>query len=315
MFLSIIVPVYNVKDYLDECLTSLLVQSIKEEDINYEVLVINDGSSDGSELIAQNFCERYSNFHFFSQKNQGQAVARNFAIQCAKGDYIAFVDSDDYVSNDFVTSIYECCRVNKPDLLYFDRTLFFGDDSHEVIYPNFNGKLEEYPEMINMVNLSACNKVFLKDLLLSSEVKFPEGVIYEDFPFVIYSMLNAKKITKCERTLYYVRTRRPGSTTTNLSSKEMDLVTNLDAVRTYLKDYPLTIRNEYDIFYNKTIVGWGFKLARLKGYGPLNKVCWKYVEFDKGLSLKEKIGLYLLKLGFYKTLSLLLNVRKIIINN
>ena len=95
MKLSIIVPVYNVADYLPKCLDSLLVQDLSQNE--YEIIVVNDGSTDNSGKIAEEYSKTYSNIILINQENQGLSGARNTGIQNAKGEYVQFVDSDDYL--------------------------------------------------------------------------------------------------------------------------------------------------------------------------------------------------------------------------
>ena len=114
--ISIIVPVYNVKEYLRECLESLVNQSFE----NYEIIIINDGSTDGSDLICQKYKERYENIRYYSQSNKGQSAARNLGVRKSKGEYILFVDSDDYIVKD-------ACRVLYKSAIKYDVDIVIGD--------------------------------------------------------------------------------------------------------------------------------------------------------------------------------------------
>lgn len=96
MKLSIIIPVYNSEKYITCCLESLLVQEMSANE--YEIIIVNDGSTDSGGLIARDYTERHSNIHLFNQKNKGVGTARNKGIELAKGDYIYFIDPDDYIA-------------------------------------------------------------------------------------------------------------------------------------------------------------------------------------------------------------------------
>ena len=101
---SIVVPVYNVEKYLPQCLESILNQTFQ----NFEIIVVNDGSTDESERIIQQYSLKYPNkIRAFSQENQGLAATRNLALKYASGKYISFVDSDDFVGTDFIKDLYE----------------------------------------------------------------------------------------------------------------------------------------------------------------------------------------------------------------
>ena len=116
MIFSIIVPVYNVEKYIEKCLSSLIGQIKFDE---YEVIVVNDGSKDGSEEIVRHFCETYDNFMLINQKNGGLSDARNTGIKNAKGDYVIFLDGDDFFSENALEKLsQEIKQHNFPDIIY-----------------------------------------------------------------------------------------------------------------------------------------------------------------------------------------------------
>lgn len=114
--ISIIVPVYNTGEYLSRCLDSILNQTYK----NIEVIIIDDGSTDDSLKIIREYAKRNSAIKYFTQNNSGQATARNKGIKYADGEYIMFVDSDDYVSNDFCEVAYNSIHNNYSEIAFFD---------------------------------------------------------------------------------------------------------------------------------------------------------------------------------------------------
>ena len=117
MQLSIIVPVYNVADYLAKCLDSLLAQDLPQNE--YEIIVVNDGSTDNSGEIAQQYADKYANITLINQGNQGLSGARNTGIKCAKGDYIQFVDSDDYLEENVLGGLLKQVEKDNLDVLRF----------------------------------------------------------------------------------------------------------------------------------------------------------------------------------------------------
>lgn len=116
MKLSIIIPVYNAEKYLDQCLKSICYQGLKRED--YEVLLINDGSTDGSLAIGEKFRYQFKNYRLINQDNQGEAASRNVALKLAKGEYITFLDSDDYYECDTLNNALEIIQKGDLDILY-----------------------------------------------------------------------------------------------------------------------------------------------------------------------------------------------------
>ena len=125
MKLSIIVPVYNVADYLPKCLDSLLAQDLPQNE--YEIIVVNDGSTDNSGNIAQQYADKYANITLINQANQGLSGARNTGIKCAKGDYIQFVDSDDYVDIHLFERLQHIIEQYDPDIIKISHDIVSED--------------------------------------------------------------------------------------------------------------------------------------------------------------------------------------------
>lgn len=192
--ISIIVPVYNTKDYLQRCLNSIVNQTYS----NLEIIIIDDGSTDGSGQICDAYQSLDSRIKVFHQKNKGAASARNSGLDKAKGEYIGFVDSDDYIREDMYASLYDgmgtgadivCCGTvilfpakmqRKPEL----GTKF----PNPVSYTN----VEALKELLLVRNLdfSPCNKLFRR--MLFQGIRFPDGKICEDYP-VIYELVKKSK--------------------------------------------------------------------------------------------------------------------------
>ena len=114
MFLSIIIPVFNTEKYLQKCLSSVLAQDISADE--YEIIVVNDGSTDNSQKIIDEFKQSNNNIRTLIQTNSGQSVARNKALDIAKGDYIWFVDSDDYISENCLNKL-QSIAIDTPDII------------------------------------------------------------------------------------------------------------------------------------------------------------------------------------------------------
>lgn len=119
---SVIVPVYNCVEYLERCLMSILEQTYK----NIEVLVINDGSTDNSQEIIDRLAKTDMRIRKMWQRNQGVASARNYALNCAKGDYYIFVDGDDYLGSDYIKDLVECAVKNESELVICGYTLVYA---------------------------------------------------------------------------------------------------------------------------------------------------------------------------------------------
>ena len=178
---SIIVPFYNVENYIEKCLQSLVNQTL--EDI--EILLVNDGSQDGTEVIAKQFVEKYPNKIIYLEKeNGGLSDARNYAIPHAKGEYIAFLDSDDYVETNMYEEMYNKAKEENLDYVECDFLWEYPDKTLESKGKQYNNK----KEMFTHTRVVAWNKLIKREIVQSNHLEFPKGYRYEDVEF-FYKLL------------------------------------------------------------------------------------------------------------------------------
>ena len=229
--IGIIVPVYNVVQYLEECLESIVGQKHPFA----EVILVNDGSTDNSGEICRKYCEKYHYFSMISQKNAGPSIARNAGLQVARSDYVVFVDSDDIISNDMSLKlkmtlcdrIFDCVFYNA-DILHDDRhgesqgyfkrnRQFYGKEMRGTTYL-FRAFPGDYI-------VSPCMAVYNRRFLLNNKVFFPEGVYFEDHVFCLRTLLLAEKVM-CIGESLYIRRCRKGSIMGDINSykKCMDMI-------------------------------------------------------------------------------------------
>ncbi|WP_455539137.1 glycosyltransferase family 2 protein [Terrisporobacter sp.] len=208
MKISIIVPIYNVEEYINECLDSLANQTLKE----IEVIMINDGSTDKSPLIAKEYEKKYDNFKLISQENGGLGKARNVGVGHATGMYIAFVDSDDYVSLDAYEKLYNAavknnCDITTGNVRRFNSNEFKKSKIHKIaIKKNLeNVNIEEHLELI--YDSTAWNKIYKRSFWIENNLKFPEGILYEDLPVTIPAYFLSKSTTVIKDIIYFWRIR------------------------------------------------------------------------------------------------------------
>ena len=195
---SVIVPIYNTEKYLSRCIESLINQS--EKDI--EIILLNDGSTDKSEEVINSYKDK--RIKYIKKENTGIGSTRNLGINKSKGEYLMFIDSDDYIDLKCVEKMYNYAIKNKSDLVISDFYKDYGNKLEEIKIQKFNGSsLKENPKIINYINLGPCNKLYKKEIL--KDTYFEENLKYEDAPFVIKALKNAHKITKINECLsYYV---------------------------------------------------------------------------------------------------------------
>lgn len=202
--LSIIIPVYNTEDYLEECLKSVINQSLKE----IEIIIIDDGSTDNSLKIAREFEKKDSKIKVFEEKNQGAATARNIGIEKARGEYITFVDSDDAININTYKYLYNLASANNYDLLKFNIELVFDNKRmaelvNKEIAPEI--KIIQNRAKILDNHVSACSKILKTDFLKENNLTFPDNLAYEDILFHWKCCLYAKNSALVEYPFYFYR--------------------------------------------------------------------------------------------------------------
>lgn len=228
---SVVIPVYNVEQYIIECLESVLHQ--KTEVV--EIIIVDDGSTDGSGLICMEYAKKHSNVRCIRQRNAGLGAARNVGLRQAQGEYVIFLDSDDYWREDCMIRLQEALlKYPCLDILYFDAEVVYEsgaiprNDTYVAKAYHRKGKISEevckgmdffnetYPRHFNV---SACMAAYRREFLLSQEIWFPQGVLYEDCLFSLQSMLRGKAVKYLPYNLY-IRRYRLGSIMTNEKNKQ-----------------------------------------------------------------------------------------------
>lgn len=214
--ISVIIPIYNTENHLAYCLDSILAQTFTD----FEVLCINDGSTDSSTQILEKYALFDSRIKIFNQENKGVSAARNTGLENAMGKYVIFVDSDDWVSPVMFERFYNNAEKNNSDFVYCN-VLYFNEKTQElsgnqeVAMQNFESDFEgkTFNEgMLSVdffcaipVNGSVWNKIYKKDFLVSNEIFFPQGLIFEGNPFFAQVYLKAKTISFEKDFLYFHR--------------------------------------------------------------------------------------------------------------
>lgn len=183
--LSIIVPIYNVEKYLERCITSLLQQDISME--YYEIIMVNDGSTDNSLSIAEEIATKHENIRIISQTNKGLAAARNTGIRNATGKYLMFVDSDDYIMPNILSSMLKTAEQQQLDILEARMKVMKADGSFsEGLIQPFNPNTVytgEYALLHNVNIASVCGMLYSSQYLQSNNLLFTEGMTHEDVDF------------------------------------------------------------------------------------------------------------------------------------
>lgn len=222
MKLSIIVPVYNVSDYLAKCLDSLLAQDLPQNE--YEIIVVNDGSTDNSGVIAQQYADKYANITLVNQANQGLSGARNTGIKQAKGDYIQFVDSDDYLEESVLGGLMKQVGEGDLDVLRFkyqnvrintigEYEIFQPYKSSSFLFDNYSSKITDGVSFLNERFGTACYAVmFIIRRTILENCTFKSGIYFEDTEWTPRMILKSRRIASTD-TIVYNYLMREGSIT------------------------------------------------------------------------------------------------------
>ena len=211
---SIIVPVYNVEKYIERCLDSLVNQTLKD----IEIIIVNDGSTDGSKEIIQKYLNKYKNIVYLEKENGGLSSARNYGIPYAKGEYIGFVDSDDYVEITMYEKMYNKAIEEKSDMVECDFIWEYPNKKREDIGKIYSDKKEAIVE----ARVVAWNKIIKKDIIEKTKITFPEGLRYEDIEFFYKIVPYLDKISFVKETLvHYVQRESSIANTQNERTGEI----------------------------------------------------------------------------------------------
>ena len=221
---SVIVPVYNVATYLPQCLDSILAQTLQET----EIIVVDDGSTDNSPQICDEYAAKDKRIQVIHQKNQGQSSARNKGMALACGKYIAFVDSDDWIEPTMLQKLYEAAEKDKSNVAVCHVFCTSNKKVRQKKYWPYAKDCVLKPKQFYKYFLIApcwpCNKIYRRAFLQKKNITFIEGVFYEDVPFFTEIFLQLEQVSFVADYLYNYRTGRSGSTTTEPSAKHLDIV-------------------------------------------------------------------------------------------
>lgn len=236
MKVSVIVPIYNTKDYIGQCLDSILAQTLEE----IEILAVDDGSTDGTTDILKEYAQKHpKKIKAFYKENGGLASARNLALLNATGEYLGFVDSDDWVSATMYEEMYNLAKSEEADIVICDMVDHYKD--HDVYHnaSTFTDKFKVTP--------SACNKIFKREFI--GDIKFPVGLWYEDFEFTTKNLMLTEKISVIHKDFYHCHCRDVSIMRNNNSKKNMDIITVMDNLVSFTKEKGLTDRYSRTLEY------------------------------------------------------------------
>lgn len=299
--ISIIVPIYNVEKYIFKCVDSIINQTYK----NIEIILVDDGSTDNSGTICDEYEKKDNRIKVIHKKNGGLSDARNVGIDKAKGDYLVFVDSDDWVSDKMIEYLYNNACKYKADIVQGDYIKAYTEYNciknikEEINHYNSIGALNNLYEEECTKSVVVWNKIYKKDLF--EEIRFPKGKLHED-EFTTYKLLHkAKNVVDSNIPIYYYRQREGSIMQSEFSEKRLHALEALIERKAYFKE------NNLGELEDKTT---SLICTRLKGFyikvkesnipnkdkvlkDLKNKMKKNYILFikNKGITTKGKITL------------------------
>ena len=292
---SIIVPVYNVEKYISKCLESLVHQTYG----NLEIIVVNDGSIDNSEKVIRDFMKQDKRIYYYKKKNGGLSSARNFGLNKATGEYVLFVDSDDYIRLNTIQILID--NIKNYDIICFNYVVVFENEQHDYI-PKYYLRESALSNYI-LTQPSACTKMYKRDLFLANNLLFDEGIHYEDLALIPSLACLTDRIIFINHCLYYYVIRKDSIMHHKKFSNKIDdkfIALNLLKERLNQKfeeEYHFLVIKHLCIVYVSEIIGYGKKI-----YGPRLKNVREYLKqnnikvfqnkYFKLESLKNKIFIF-----------------------
>ena len=258
--ISVIVPVYNVEKYLAKCLDTVLAQTFTD----IEVICVNDGSTDGSRKILEEYSKKDSRIKIVDKENGGLSSARNAGMKIATGEFISFVDSDDWIDETMLEKLHQNITSLNTDIAIcavhqFDEEKQEIDDSCEYFTlgyfdESFNNKAFSYVEtkpFLLDVCVMAWNKLYRKSFLDECRVEFPEGLVFEDGPFFFSIFFKTKRVSIVRDFLYYYRINRSGSILKKAGKQFFDIIDVVNLMYEHLENSEIFEDVKYEFFRQK----------------------------------------------------------------
>ena len=278
--ISVIVAVYNTEEYLDRCLESLLNQTYK----NMELVIVEDCSTDSSRKLLKKYKENENIKIFYNKENRGLSYSRNYGLKKSTGDFIGYIDSDDYVEPDYYEKLMRSIKDNKSDIAICDIKLVDEQTNKIQRCKCYTNDFDVCSVINNGFAASACNKLFKRKNI--EKYPFAEGKVNEDIAVVIPTVIQAKKISYADTCYFYVQ--RGGSIqNSKFSDKRFDI---FDGVKTTLE----RIKNEQDyefyknaIVYNQLILLLMFAIPKERNFIKRYKFLKKFNELSKDYKITK----------------------------
>lgn len=266
--ITVIIPCYNIEKYIEKCIESIEGQTYK----NIEIIAVDDGSKDKTVEILNSLQKKYSNLKVYeNSKNRGAAYARNFAIKKAKGEYIGFVDSDDYITEDYYEKLMQKAIEEDADLVATDiEVVFEGTNVPSILSKSCIGDVTKFNLVNNGLAASPCNKIIKKDLI--KKYPFLEGKINEDVASILPAIINAKKVAYVEGIKYFYIQRENSVQNKEVNIKRIEMFDAIDTCFERIKDDKNFKKYQEAILYQQVVLLYMVIIPKQKDYNKRQKL-------------------------------------------
>lgn len=233
--ISIVVPVYNVEKYLERCIDSILEQTFED----FEILLVDDGSKDSSGSICDELAKKDKRLRVFHKSNGGLSDARNYGLERIRGDYVTFIDSDDFIGKNYLKTLMDQMVENNADISMISSAAIYDDDP---VPEETEGKCyvmdgkTAFKVLVcrEMLSWSAWGKLFKKSIV--KELRFPKGYCYEDLHTIPYLISNSSIFAYCSKVEYYYIQRRDSIMHVVTLERIKMWEKGIDKLQTYIKE-------------------------------------------------------------------------------
>ncbi|CUP39536.1 glycosyltransferase family 2 protein [Intestinibacter bartlettii] len=298
--ISVIVPIYNIEEYVEECINSILNQTFKD----FELLLVDDGSTDNSFDICRKYEKEDNRIKVIHKKNGGLSDARNVGIDKACGEYLCFIDGDDFIANDTLENMYNLIKKNNSQIAICNMIRYYGDEDIDIFYKPSEKEivLKSEDRFKTLEQPSVCNKMFKSELFYG--VRFPYGKYYED-TFIYHELvMKASSVVLTGEDSYYYRCRRGSILDGGYTKKYFDFMEAVYLRATFLDEnniheyadeaYLHVYSSLSNAYHNLDSSSEELSLLFAIANNRYNKVFNRLIK-DKHFNIKQKIRFILLR--------------------
>lgn len=323
--ISVVVTVYNVEAYLERCLKSLVEQTLKD----IEIIVVNDGSPDNSQKIISKYAKDYPDLiKAYKIKNRGLGGARNYALEKCSGEFILFVDSDDYVDSNMAEVMYKKAKKEKSDIVICGYNVVNEETNKVIETVSAYSQVEEKNPMFSLLfgKTAVWNKLYKASLIKNNDIKFRSRIWYEDVDFSFKVILEAKKISFIDEPFYKYLVRDGSIMNNNNIERCLEICLGFDEIIKFCNDnnFSKKYRDEIEFYciyhvyicaitrvintnneysYKKEIIN------KLKEYVKTNFPNFQKNKYLNKLDRNKKIVYFLINKNQYKLIELIFKLR------